>query len=140
MRITDLPAKLAAHVAWLRGEPNGVRLDLYGANLYGANLGGANLYGADLGGCNLAFASLPFPIIQLGPLGSRNDYLVYRPDIDQARTGCFVGTLAAFEAAVATIHGGNRHGHDYQAAITFLRSLAAPDEQPVAPLPEPVEA
>lgn len=53
-----LAAALAAHAAWLRGEPGGVRLDLRGADLTDVNLEGANLMRADLAGANLQGATL----------------------------------------------------------------------------------
>ena len=55
---------LAKHAAWLRDEPEGVRIvtvvnaNLRGANLRGANLIGANLSGADLSGADLRDADL----------------------------------------------------------------------------------
>ena len=49
----DLPAILAGHIKWLRGDPGCSR-----ANLSRANLSGANLSGADLSGANLSRASL----------------------------------------------------------------------------------
>src|ERR1051326_1365895 len=54
---------LTAHAAWLRGDANGIRADLSGANLRradlsGANLRRANLSRADLSGANLSGANL----------------------------------------------------------------------------------
>mgnify|MGYP000869678484 FL=1 len=55
---------LAKHAAWLRDEPEGVRIvtavnaDLRGANLRGANLIGANLIDANLIGADLRDANL----------------------------------------------------------------------------------
>lgn len=69
----ELKTIIAEHNMWLKGEPGGVRADLYGANLRGANLRGANLscanlscadlrdadlYGADLRRANLCGADL----------------------------------------------------------------------------------
>ena len=60
MNILDI---LDKHAAWLRGEPEGVKADLTGANLTGADLTGANLSGgnlskADLSGAHLSAANL----------------------------------------------------------------------------------
>ena len=65
MNIKDI---LDKHAAWLRGEPEGVKADLTGANLTGAdlskadlskaNLSEAHLSGADLFGANLSKANL----------------------------------------------------------------------------------
>ena len=61
----DLPATLAAHAAWLRGEggePADLRsANLRGAYLYGADLYGANLRGADLTGADFYGADLVCP-------------------------------------------------------------------------------
>ena len=55
MNIKDI---LDKHAAWLRGEPEGVKADLTGANLSWANLSGADLSGADLSGADLSGANL----------------------------------------------------------------------------------
>ena len=54
----DLPAILANHRKWLRGEDGGVRADLARANLAGANLDHADLARAYLDHANLAGANL----------------------------------------------------------------------------------
>ena len=133
---------ILSHASWLRSKPTGQRAnlsranlngadligaylsraDLSGANLIGAYLSGANLSGADLSGADLSGAYLSELIVQIGPIGSRNDYLVYRAAEDEVRTGCFIGTLDAFAAAVEGTHGDNAHGRAYSAAITMLRT------------------
>ena len=55
MNIKDI---LDKHAAWLRGEPEGVKADLTGANLSKANLTGADLSKADLSEANLSWANL----------------------------------------------------------------------------------
>ncbi|MCQ4735453.1 pentapeptide repeat-containing protein [Anaerotruncus colihominis] len=55
MNIKDI---LDKHAAWLRGEPEGVKADLPGANLSKANLSGANLSKANLSGADLSGAHL----------------------------------------------------------------------------------
>ena len=55
---SDLPAILASHGAWLRGEDSGKRANLSGADLSGATLSGADLSGATLSGANLSGADL----------------------------------------------------------------------------------
>ena len=54
----ELKIVLEKHALWLRNEPNGIRANLYGADLRGADLYGADLYGADLRGANLYCADL----------------------------------------------------------------------------------
>ena len=82
--------------------------DLCDANLRGADLCGANLRGADLCGANLRNANLPAIILQVGPIGSRKDYVVYNASNDNIRCGCWNdykgGTLAEFEARVEEVY------------------------------------
>ena len=47
-----------AHKRWFSDEPDGIRLDLRGADLCEADLSGADLRGADLRGANLRGANL----------------------------------------------------------------------------------
>ena len=54
----ELNEILGKHNLWIKGDFNGERANLRGANLYRANLRGANLYGADLYGANLYGANL----------------------------------------------------------------------------------
>src|SRR5450830_108579 len=78
--------------------------DLGGADLRGANFEGANFEGADLGGAYLGGAYLrgayledqskltgERPVLTIGPLGSRCDYLtIYRTDKGlRVKAGCF---------------------------------------------------
>jgi len=122
--------------------------DLYGANLYGANLRGAdlrgadlcdadlygaNLRGADLCGANLRGADLrdkkligDRSFFQLGPIGSRSDYLIsFITDKGiHINAGCFSGAIKEFEAAVEKTHGSNKHGDEYRAALVLIRKHA----------------
>jgi uncharacterized protein YjbI with pentapeptide repeats len=110
----------------------GANLD--GANLRGANLDGANLRGANLDGANLRGANLDGakligkrPILQIGPLGSRCDYLVsYITDAGiKVQAGCFFGSLAEFAQKVKDTHGENEYGREYAAAIVMIDAHAA---------------
>ena len=82
--------------------------DLRGADLRYANLCGANLCGANLCGANLRDADLPAIVLQVGPIGSRKDYVVYNASNDNIRCGCWNdykgGTLAEFEARVEEVY------------------------------------
>ena len=117
--------------------------DLRGANLYGANLGGANLRGANLRGANLYGANLgedvklvgDRPILQIGPIGSRSDYLTafFTDRGIYLRTGCFFGTLVEFRASLAKTHDGNTHATEYEAALHLIlrhRELWKGEESP----------
>ena len=99
--------------------------DLRGAHLGRADLGGANLGGADLGGAYLgrAKASVARPALQLGPIGSRADWLlaIQTNKGIQVRAGCWAGDLDAFAVRVRERHGENVHAREYAAAIELIR-------------------
>ena len=82
--------------------------DLRGANLRNADLCGADLRNANLCGANLRYADLPAIVLQVGPIGSRKDYVVYNASNDNIRCGCWNdykgGTLAEFEARVEEVY------------------------------------
>jgi uncharacterized protein YjbI with pentapeptide repeats len=117
------------------GDANLRGADLYGADLRGANLRDANLRGADLGDANLRGADLgelgkligPRPSFQIGPIGSRSDYLLaFLTDKGVViRAGCFAGSIDEFSAAVATTHGDSDHGKEYAMAILMIEAHAA---------------
>ena len=82
--------------------------DLRDADLRGADLRNADLRGANLCGANLRDADLPAIVLQVGPIGSRKDYVVYNASNDNIRCGCWNdykgGTLAEFEARVEEVY------------------------------------
>ena len=82
--------------------------NLHDADLRGADLRYANLCGANLCGANLRDADLPAIVLQVGPIGSRKDYVVYNASNDNIRCGCWNdykgGTLAEFEARVEEVY------------------------------------
>lgn len=96
-------------------------VDLVSAELAYANFAGACWNGAPLVGER--------PFLAIGPIGSRNDRVlfVHTKKGLHVQTGCFSGTISAFEKAVARTHRRSFHRQDYQAAIslakTVLRSL-----------------
>ena len=125
--------------------------DLRDANLRGANLRGANLCGADLRGANLrgadlfdaglcdadlCRADLPAIILQVGPIGSRKDYIVYNASDDNIRCGCWNdymgGTLEEFEARVEEVYPSEKKGtkkgtlkfrNEYLAVIGYFKTV-----------------
>ena len=113
--------------------------NLRSANLRSANLSGADLRVADLSGADLISAKTvtadgdpltligPRPIIQIGPIGSREDYLIaWMTDRGvYIRAGYFWGSLEAFWAAVTATHGANAHAREYRAAIALIECHAA---------------
>jgi len=61
----DLQTILDKHAKYLRGETDGLRADLRGANLGGANLSGANLGGANLMGTKGILRELHVDLLML---------------------------------------------------------------------------
>lgn len=107
--------------------------DLRGANLSGANLSGAYLSSADLSSADLSGANLSGkklagarPFIQIGPIGSRSDYLqAFVTDKGvMIRAGCFFDTRDQFEVQLAATHGMNEHGREYMAALALIDTHA----------------
>jgi len=94
-----------------------------GADLRSADLGGADLRSADLGGAKLIGDR---PILQIGPIGSRSDYLIAFVT-DQGvlvRAGCFFGSLDELSAAIDKTHGDSVHGIEYATAIAMIDAHA----------------
>ena len=89
----------AAVISLVAQKANLGGANLGGANLCGADLRGADLYGADLRGKKLAGAR---PFIQIGPIGSRSDYLqAFVTDRGlMIRAGCFFDTRDQFELRI----------------------------------------
>jgi hypothetical protein len=112
--------------------------DLSSANLSGANLSSAYLRGADLRGADLRGADLrgayldgktlvgKRPILQIGPVGSRDDYLVvYLTNAGIYITaGCWHGTRDEFSERVRETHGENEHGREYASALALIDAHA----------------
>ncbi len=118
--------------AYLRGA------DLRGADLGGADLRGAYLRGADLRDADLRDADLrgaylrddlkakiKNPIIQIGPIGSRQDWLFFKNTTKgiYAQTGCYFGSLEDFKNRVTQTHGKNIFAIEYLAAIQFIKEM-----------------
>ena len=97
--------------------------NLYRASLYGASLDGARLAGANLTHTDLTRANLTDRIIQVGPIGSRKDYICYNATLDEMRCGCFLGTLTDFEEQVRKNHRTTKHAHEYLAMVRFLEEM-----------------
>ena len=153
----ELNEIVASHGRWLADNTTGERANLRDANLRGANLRGADLCGADLRnanlcgadlrnadlcsadlrdanlrGANLRGADLPAIILQVGPIGSRKDYVVYNASNDNIRCGCWNdykgGTLAEFEARVEEVYPSKkkdtlRFRNEYLAVIAYFKTV-----------------
>ena len=105
---------------------------MYGANMYGANLREADLCGTDLREANMRGANMSPKIVQVGPIGSRDDYTVYRVDEDIVQCGCWReyagGSLADFIARINETYpedneDGMRCRREYLAAIAMFQAL-----------------
>ena len=97
--------------------------DLTRADLTLANLSEANLTLADLRWACLYGATMPHRYIQIGPIGSRKDQIVYDADLDQIHVGCFRGTLDEFENSVRKNHRTNIHAREYLATVRYLQEM-----------------
>jgi hypothetical protein len=74
------------------------------------------------------------PIFQIGPLGSRSDYLIaYLTDRGlRLRTGCFFGSREEFDEKLKKTHENNDYAKDYRAALRLIDAHAGiwmPKEQ-----------
>ena len=96
-----------------------------------ANLSGAVLSRADLSravlrdGARLIGAR---PVVQVGPIGSRSDWLVaYLTDGSiRIDAGCQRQiTRAEFETRLANTHGDDQHAREYRAALAYIDAHAA---------------
>ena len=106
--------------------------DLSGADLSGADLSSADLSGANLRDANLRSANLPFVILQVGPIGSRKDYVVYNASDDNILCGCWNkykgGTLEEFEARVEEVYPSEnkdtlKFRNEYLAVIGYFKTV-----------------
>jgi len=106
--------------------------DLSGAYLRGAYLSGAYLSGAYLSGAYLSGAKLadglevddsPRPFFYIGMIGSESgELLAFSTNKGiYLKRGCFLGTVAEFEAALEKKHDGNEHGKEYAAALVLIK-------------------
>ena len=123
---------VASHGRWLADKNRGERADLRCADLRDANLRGADLRGADLRCANLRGADLPAIILQVGPIGSRKDYIVYNASDDNIRCGCWNnymgGTLEEFEARVEEVYPSEKKDtlkfrNEYLAVIWYFKTV-----------------
>ena len=111
--------------------------DLRDANLCEVNLREADMRGADmretdLCGANLRGADMSQKIVQVGPIGSRNDYTIYRVDEDIVQCGCWRdymgGSPADFITQVDKTYHENdkdrvKYRREYLAAIAMFQML-----------------
>ena len=67
----------------------------------------------------------------IGSIGSRDGYVTFyrgKGGAIRVTCGCFGGTIDEFAEMVARVHGDNRYGRAYRAAIVFARAVLS-DEQ-----------
>ena len=103
------------------------------ADLRDADLRNANLCNVNLCGANLCGADLSRKIIQVGPIGSRQSYTIYRVDENIVQCGCWHGegrepwkggTLEEFEERVIVAYPlDTQHGKDYRAVVEYFKTL-----------------
>ena len=118
--------------AAVKADANMARAYLADADLSGANLSGANLSGAKVGvGDDEAALVGLRPIVQIGPIGSRSDWLLVFWCGDagvRISVGCQQQiTEAYFLARLAEAHGegeqANIHAQHYLEALAFAKRL-----------------
>jgi len=92
------------------------------AYLRGAYLGSADLRGAKLQDAAITGQNA---VIQIGPIGSRQDTLtVFRTDKGlRLQTGCFYGDSDTFLMKVMDTHGTNQHAKNYRNALELAASM-----------------
>lgn len=100
-------------------EENTLKITLSMALKARADLGGADLRGKKLSGKR--------PFFQLGPIGSRSDYLLAFTSNSgiQLKAGCFSGSIDEFELALDAEHDENEHATEYSAALVLIRQHVA---------------
>ena len=99
---------------------------VYGnARVFGdAHVSGNALVFGDARVCGNAQIEKTTDYLTVGAIGSRNRTTTFFRDRDLGITvacGCFLGTLDAFEQKVNEVHGNDRHGRVYAAAIALAR-------------------
>ena len=148
----ELNEIVASHGRWLADKSRCERADLRGADLCDADLRradlrdadlrdadlccadlrDADLCGADLRCADLCGADLPAIILQVGPIGSRKDYVVYNASNDNIRCGCWNdykgGTLEEFEARVEEVYPSEnketlKFRNEYLAVIGYFKTV-----------------
>ena len=111
--------------------------DLRGANLFDADFRGADLRGADLRdtdihGVNLHGANMSERVVQVGPIGSRRDYMIFWVDRDIVQCGCWNdyegGSLDEFKNRVDKTYPAENEDtlqfrNEYLAAIAMFERL-----------------
>ena len=108
-------------------EANLCGANLCEANLCGADLRGANLRGANLREADLCEADLPEKIIQVGPIGSREDYTIYWVDRDIVQCGCWKdykgGSIEEFKKCIDDVYPDGQYRQEYLAAIAMFEKM-----------------
>ena len=86
--------------------------------------GNARVYG-NAWVCGNAWVGSNGHWLQVGPIGSRNEYTTFFRAKDNAiavACGCFCGSIDDFEARVREVHGDNsKYGKEYQLAIELAK-------------------
>ena len=136
MKMTQEELKIALelHEKWLSNEPDGVKLDLPGADLSDANLRHANLSGVNLSGANLSGASLKGANLRFAKLNGANLRYANLSDADlsgsylrRANLTCSIlrhsdlsgANLRSADLSWANLNDANLNGADLRWANTI---------------------
>jgi len=141
MNPDQLQGILAAHQRWLKGETDGVRAILVGANLCNFNLRNVNLPGAILRGAILHNTDLSCAILRHADLHNANlsCAILRHADIQNASLHCAIFHSANLHDAKccranlrgADFYGANLRGADFRHAnLTDARGLSIADDAP----------
>ena len=98
--------------------------DLRSADLSSADLRSADLRSADLSSADLRWANLP-QIVFVGPLGSRNDILIYNLQDKTYQAGCWRGTSENLIKRIDAVYPSGQFREEYLAAVTALELMSA---------------
>lgn len=72
-----------------------------------------------------AYVTEPRDILQIGPIGSRDDFTTFfrtKDDKIGVSCGCFSGSIEEFEETVKMKHLSSRHGDHYSLAISLAKA------------------
>jgi hypothetical protein len=107
MNKTDLAKVTDQHLKWLKGDAEGVRANLSGANLSSADLSGANLSGADLRSANLSGANLSSADLSGANLSGANLSGANLSSADLSGANLSGANLSSADLSGANLRGAN---------------------------------
>jgi uncharacterized protein YjbI with pentapeptide repeats len=120
----ELNQELELHRKWLSNDPEGIRLDLYRANLSEANLSGANLSEANLYGANLSEANLYGANLSGANLSEANLYGANLSEANLYGANLYGANLSEANLSGANLSGANLSGANLSGANLSRANLS----------------